>query len=207
MTAITYSRERIVSVLAKTRLPLSYRIMPRSYLAAPLGTAPGDSRFCARADGYTVLYASPEFATAFIETIVRDRFAHRRHREVSVKEVTGRAWTLFASKPRIKLSLLDLRGDGCVRLGAPTDAVNARNHAAGRALGRTIHVEHEDIDGLLFSSRLTGADVYAVFDRAIKGLAPSDSGMLAEHPELPDLLARHKIRLAISGQPPLLRQR
>ena len=32
-----------------------------------------------------------------------------------------------------ELTLLDLREDGCARIGAPTDAVRARNHAAGRS--------------------------------------------------------------------------
>ena len=82
-----------------------------------------------------------------------------------------------------------------MRLGAPTDAVNARNHAAGRALGRAIHTEHDDIDGLLFSSRLTGADVYAVFARGIRKLHAPESGTLSDHPELPDVLSKYSVML------------
>lgn len=197
MTAGACSRERVEEVLAKIELPLSYRIIPRRHRDTPLGTAPGDSRFCARADGFTILYVSPDFATAFIEVVVRDRFTHKRQREILLKEVTERAWTLLATKPRAKLSLLDLRKDGCVRLGAPTDAVSSRNHAAGRALGRAIHAGHQDVDGLLFSSRLTGADVYAVFDRAIEKLRMKRSGELPNHPELPEVLDRHQISLLV----------
>ena len=50
----------------------SYRIVPRRYLVAPLGAPTADSRFCGKTEGYTVLYASPDFATAFLETVVRD---------------------------------------------------------------------------------------------------------------------------------------
>lgn len=85
-----------------------------------------------------------------------------------------------------------------MKLGAPTDAVNARNHAAGRALGRAIHDEYDEVDGLLFSSRLTGADAYAVFDRAIKKLTHAADGALAEHPDLPDLLRKYQIELVRS---------
>ena len=99
------------------------------------------------------------------------------------------------TKPGARLRLLDLRQDGCVKLGAPTDAVNARSHAAGRALGRAIHADHKDVDGLLFSSRLTGADAYAVFDRALAKLDASASALLQDHPALPNVLSEYGIQL------------
>ena len=193
-----YPRKRVENVLIKPAFPPSVRIIPSHYLATPLGTAPGDSRFCAKADGFTVLYASPDFATAFIETVVRDRFTRKRRREILLKEVTERGWALIKTKPRARLHLLDLRKDGCVRLGAPTDAVNARSHAAGRALGRAIHARHKDIDGLLFASRLTGADIYAVFDRGSNKLEVVEHDRLAGHPDLPEVLAAHGIRLIVT---------
>ncbi len=198
MTPHAYPRDRIESVVANAKLPPSYRIIPRQYLKTPLGTEASDSRFCTLVGGYTVLYCSPDFAAAFIETIVRDRFTRTRQREVLLKEVTERVWVLIATRSRVKLRLLDLRQDGCVRLGAPTDAVNARNHTAGRALGRAIYAEHKDIDGLLYSSRLTGgADVYAVFDRAIRKLDATEVGALQDHADVPDVLARHSIDLVV----------
>lgn len=193
----TYRADRIDDVLSKAKLPPSYRIIPARHADTPLGTAPADSRFCAISDGFTVLYAAPDFATTFIETVVRDRFTHKHEREVLLREVTERAWALITTKPRAKLAIVDLRDDGCVRLGAPTDAVNARNHSAGRALGRAIHADHEHVDAVLFSSRLTGADVYAVFDRAIDRLEVSDNGPLSAHQGLPDVLAKHKISLVV----------
>ena len=74
--------------------------MPGRYQATPLGSSPADSRFCSRGAGYSVLYASPDFATAFIETVVRDRFMRRRDRDVALKAgfrlaVVGRSATLW----------------------------------------------------------------------------------------------------------------
>ena len=198
MTAAAYPRERIEDVLLPARLPSGYRIMARKHLPTPLGTAPADSRFCAKSDGYTVLYAAPDFTTAFVETVVRDRVPRARPRDIFLKEVTERAWARIETKAHASLRLLDLRRDGCVRLGAPTDSVNARNHAAGRALGRMIHAGHKTVDGFLFSSRLTGGDAYAVFDRALPKLQTSDSGMLPDHPELPEILTRYDIRLVVT---------
>jgi hypothetical protein len=197
VTAKIYARERVEDVLISAKLPASYRIIPRRHLGTPLGVAPADSRFCASTDSHMVLYATSEFATAFIEVVVRDRFTHKRDREVLLREVTERAWVQLASKARVKLNLLDLRNDGCVRLGAPTDAVNARNHKAGRALGKVIHAEHADVDGFLFSSRLTGADVYAIFDRATAKLQTRTAGELLKRPELPEVLRRHQISLVV----------
>ena len=142
-----------------------------------------------------MLYVSPDFATSFIEVVMRDRFVQRRRREIMLKEVTERAWASIATKPGMRLSVLDLRKDGCALIGARTDTVNARNHAAGRAFGKTMHADHEDVDGMVYASRLTGADVYAVFDRAFGKLEPRVVGMLSEHPRLPSVLAKHGISL------------
>ena len=195
MIGTLYPRNRIASILLKSGLPDCYRIMPARYSAKPLGTVPADSRFCSRTDGYTVLYGSPDFATAFIETVVRDRFTHSRDRQVALREITERVWARIATQPQAELTLLDLRGDGCTRIGAPTDTVRARNHAAGRAFAKAIHSAHPDIDGLVYVSRLTDEEVYAVFDRGITKLDHTGTGMLANHTDLPVILERHGIEL------------
>ena len=195
MRGVEYPRERVESVLLKVCLADCFRIMPRLHLASPLGTSPADSRFCSRDSGYTVLYASSDFATAFIETVVRDRFARRRGRTIALREITERGWVRISMQAGAELTLLDLRGDGCARIGAATDAVHARNHAAGRALGNAIHRGHMDVEGMTYVSRLTGEDVYAVFDRGLEKFVAEETGMLVEHPDLPSVLERHGIGL------------
>ena len=142
-----------------------------------------------------MLYAAPDFTTAFIETIVRDRFAYRRTRNVALREITERVWVRISSEPGVRLTLLDLRADGCTRIGAPTDVVQARNHSAGRAFGQAIHAEHADIDGLVYSSRLTSEDVYAIYDRGVGNLRAGNIGALEDHMNLPGVLERHGIGL------------
>ena len=110
MSRVRYPRNRIESALLKGSLPASCRIMPARHLTSPLGSLPADSRFCSRDAGYTVLYASPDSATAFVETVVRDRFTRRRNRDVGLKEITGRGWTRISGQPGAELTLLDLRG-------------------------------------------------------------------------------------------------
>ncbi len=197
MTESRYPRSLIEPLLVRTAIPASYRIMPRRHVRSPLGTTPADSRFATRTGGHTVLYAATDFTTAFIETIVRDRFAHRRTRKVALREITERVWVGVSSEPGTRLTLLDLRADGCTRIGAPTDVVQARNHAAGRSFGKAIHAEHADVDGLVYASRLTGEDVYAVYDRSVGKLKAGDVGLLEEHVELPGVLERHGIGLLV----------
>ncbi|MEM7529614.1 MAG: RES family NAD+ phosphorylase [Pseudomonadota bacterium] len=197
MKSPTYPRSRIDAVVADVELAPSIRIMPKRHAGTPLGTAPGASRFCSRDCGFTLLYAAPHFSTALIEVVLRDRFTRKTGREIHLKEITERSWAGITSLPGATLRVLDLREDGCVRLGAPTDAIRARNHAAGRALGRAIHAEHRDVDGFLFSSRLTGADVYAIFDRAVGKLRVEEMGNLADHPDLPAVFTRFEIGLIV----------
>lgn len=195
MTKTSYPEDRVEALLKQIKLPPSFRIFPTRHAKTPLGTAPANSRFCTSTSGFTVLYVAPDFATAFIEVVVRDRFRRKKDREIALKEVTLRSSAQISSSPRSKLSILDLRKDGCTRLGAPTDAVNAKNHAAGRALGRDLYTNHAQVDGILFASRLTGEDVYAIFDRATSKLKAGIPEPLATHTELPDVLRHHGIDL------------
>ena len=136
-----------------------------------------------------------ELETAFLETVVRDRFVQRGERRIPLTDVTGRGWAQFTTHGKSPLRLLDIRAEGCVIVGAPTDVLRARHQAAGRAFARAIYAQHHDVDGLLYSSRLSGIDCYAVFDRALARLRELDQGELKHHPALPDLLEKYDIRL------------
>jgi hypothetical protein len=106
----------------------------------PPAAAPpsGDPVSHAKERAHGLLYVASAFQTAFLETVVRDQFVQTTHRAVLAREIVARGWVRVASRPDEPLSLLDLTGSGCVEIGAPTDAVRARNQSAGQALGRTI---------------------------------------------------------------------
>ena len=69
-----------------------------------------------------------------------------------------------ASTP--SLTVMKLRGDGPVRIGAPSAVAHHGNHAAGRALSAAVHAGVAEADGFLFASRFTGDACVAVFNRA-----------------------------------------
>jgi hypothetical protein len=186
-----YSRERVDAVVLDTFIHSATRIL-RNTAKHAFDVRATPSRFC---DGqsYSVLYGAADFDTSFVEVIVRDRFVGGRARIVPYGEVTTRGWVEFRSSSLLRL--IDLRGDGAVKLGSPTDAARARNQSAGRALSRTIHDGHADVDGFVYDSRLTGQSCYAIFERALHKLAEINTGHLEEHARLPAILMVHSVRL------------
>lgn len=155
---------------------------------------PSPSRFC---DGryYAVLYAALDFETAFMETAVRDRFVGAGRRVIALDEVLVRRRVEYAPDPIEPLRLVDLRDEGCLRLGAATDAAHARNHAVGRALSRARYDTHRHVDAFCYKPRLTGDDCFAIFDRAAVRLTVTTTQGLLEHPDLPAVLVGHLIVL------------
>jgi RES domain len=189
-----YPRERVESISRRLKIPVVHRILLKTLTTEPLSVRSAPSRFC---DGFSfsVLYAAADFATSFIEVVVRDRFVQREQRIIPYDDIQTRAWIEIELPPANPLLLADLRGSGCVTLGAPTDAAHARNQTAGRALARTLYQHHADIDGIWYQSRLTGGECFAIFDRAIVRLSPIRTGQLVHHPQLPQVLDAHEIRL------------
>jgi hypothetical protein len=189
-----YPRERVEAVLRPLALASAHRIILRPHLSAPLAVHPSKSRFC---DGRTctVLYGASDFATAFIEVVVRDRFVQSDRRVVPFGDIAARGWVEFALVGDEPLKMVDLRESGCLVLGAPTDAAHARNQAAGRALSRALYEQYSDIDGIWYQSRLTGGHCLAIFDRAADRLKPLKTGQLEHHPGLPDVLRTHSVRI------------
>jgi len=198
MSSAPYPPERIADLTLTVQSADMVRIFDRKYRDNPLGTGPGDSRLCAKADNYHVLYASPDFTTSFLETVVRDRYARPKpaaERKLFYREISMRVSANLMVPNTESLNLLDLRGDGCVRLGVGTDAIRAEDHGEGRTLGRNLHDDPANLDGILFSSRLTGQDVYAIFDRATNKLIAETARELSDDMRLPEILDRYGITL------------
>lgn len=189
-----YPRERVEAAIQPLSATTACRLLWKQHLSDPLAVRRAPSRF---SDGrsYGLLYAALEFETAFVEVVVRDHFVQRGRRVLPLGDVQQRGWVEFDTPRESPFLLLDLRESGCVKLGIPTDAVHARNQAAGRALGRAIYEQYPDIDGIRYSSRLTGGECFAIFDRALRRMQLRRSGELVDHPKLLAVLRMHEIGL------------
>ena len=188
-----YDPDRLRSRLRDIRLGRVFRVFHRDRRSTPLGAAPSPSRFSDPEESYAVLYASDAVRCAFWETLGRNRFARRRRRELPRIEVEAR---LVASIGSIgTLGLIDLRGDGPVRIGAPSAVMHDGNHAAGRALSAAVHASVPEADGFLFASRFTGDTCVAVFERAFGKLTLLGIDELVRHAGFLDALDDYDIVL------------
>lgn len=160
------------SALAKVTTafrPKTYqRVFPLMFKDTPLGTGYGKARFSSTDASFRTLYAASSLAAALAETIIRDRFEGVSERRLFSTELTEACVApVSAVTP---LVLVDLRSDGCFKLGVSTDIAAAKGEsdgwAASRELAQHLH-DNTALDGILYRSRLTGADCIAVFDRAI----------------------------------------
>lgn len=188
-----YDPDRLRSLLRRIRLGRVVRVIHRDRRATPLGAAPAPSRFSDPLERYAVLYASETLRCAFWETLARNRFARRRRRELPRSEVEARLVVSIGSTG--PLGLIDLSGDGPVRIGAPSAVAHDGNHAAGRALSAAVHAGMPEADGFLFASRFTGDTCVAVFDRAFGKLRVLGVAELSRHVEFLDALDDYDIVL------------
>lgn len=170
--------------LAVLFAPTAYvRVTRMVHAATPLGSGYGATRFASPHDAFKVIYAAESLATALAETVVRDRFQAKARRRLREEELAFWGATMIdAQRP---LSLIDLRTTGLLRLGVSTDAARAKVHAQGRKLSQALH-DQTDVDGLVYASRLTGADCICVYERATAKLLAAP---LAELPRLSSLTA------------------
>ncbi len=162
-----YDPDRLRVRLRSIRLGRVFRVIHRDRRESPLGAAHAPSRFSDSLERYAVL-SSDTVRCAFWETLARNRFARRRQRELPRSEVEARLVVSIGSTGT--LALIDLRGDGPVRIGAPSAVAHDGNHAAGRALSAAVHAGVPEADGFLFASRFTGDACVAAFDRAFAKL-------------------------------------
>jgi hypothetical protein len=103
-------------------------------------------------------------------------------------------------RSRETLQLVDLRGDGPIRIGAPTAVAHDTNHAAGRSLSSSIHDGVPEADGIVFNSRFTGHACVAVFNRGIEKLEVVSITPLLEDEDFLDALDDYEITLISDGE-------
>ncbi len=192
-----YDPDRLRTGLCTVRLERVFRVIHRSHRTAPLAAVPTPSRFSDPQGRYSVLYGAETVRCAFWETLGRNRFARRKERELPRSDVEARLVVPVRSDGAV--SLVDLRGDGPVRIGAPSAVAHDGNHAAGRALSAAVHGDLPEADGFLFASRFTGEQCVAVFDRALGRLRAGAAVELVRHAEFLDALDEYDI--VLTGPP------
>jgi len=143
---------------------------------------------------FGVLYLGSTLKVCFVEAILRDRrngavgdypieeaeLVQRRYAEIIVAS---------------SLRLVDLRGDGPIRMGIPSDVVGSSRQALARTWSMAFYEHPEVPDGIIYPSRLNEDTNLAVYDRAIAKLSVERTLSLMKAPGFADVLNSLKVAL------------
>lgn len=144
------------------------RIIPDRHRATPAGAGFGASRFSSPSGAFRTLYAAQDFPTALAEAVIRDRFVGKERRYLHRPYLDSLLATEISTSA--SLMLVDLTGAAAYDMGIDTDAKGSRSHHAGQDFAEALH-KRTSVDGIIFSSRLTGGPCVAIFDRAFSRLS------------------------------------
>jgi hypothetical protein len=166
---------QILTSLTRRIHPDAYlRCTPWAHRATPLGMGFGDTRFASPTRSFKLLYIAQDIATSIAEAVIRDRFEGKIDRELVDADIAD--WGVCEVSAKRELRLVDLRTDGCFKLGISTDIVGAKVHDEAKAFSQELY-DTTDLDGILYHSRLRRRNCMAIYDRAVPDL---DAGTLVE---------------------------
>lgn len=165
----------------------------------PLGIGKAPSRFSdprrRKSDNrFGVLYLGKTIKVCFVEAILRDQ-TDGRNGNVLLEECELRARMFATILVNASLTLIDLRGDGPLRMGIPSDVARSARQTLARKWSIAFHDHPSRVDGIIYPSRLNGEINLAIYDRAIGKLSVHTSAPLFNEPNLADVLRDLKIGL------------
>ena len=174
---------KVRSRIIRARITNWPRILSTRHRATPAGAGHGSSRFSSPSKSFRILYAAEDFATAFAEAVVRDRFQGKTRRYLYRPYLESLCITSISSDRA--LQLVDLTGAAAYELGIDTDTSRARKHEQGQALSEALHTDVPEVDGILFDSRLMAKRCIAIYDRAFSTLTGRTPIALIQAAQLP----------------------
>jgi hypothetical protein len=86
------------------------------------------------------------------------------------------------------LTMVDLRNDGAIKMGVPTDVAKSSKQSLAREWAVAFHEHRNQVNGIIYPSRLNGHTNVAVFDRAIGKLEVIGATRLIRAPGLANVL-------------------
>ena len=174
----------------------------RIYLARhpdPLGFGKTPSRFSdprrrLTANRFGVVYLGETVKVCFLEAVLRDqRDGAIGDLPIAEAELHLRNYAeIEAADP---LRLVDLREDGAIVMGVPSDVAKASNQGPGRVWAVAFHEHSQRPDGIIYPQRLNGHTNVAVFDRAIGKLREIRRMTLIAAPGLASVLDDLKVSI------------
>ncbi len=146
----------------------------------PLGWGPGLNRFSdPTGHAYGVVYLGSSAKVAFVETLLRDA-ADGRGDDCVLQLAEIEARSLASIRVRDPLRLVDLTGDGGLRMGVPSDVVGSSDQTLAQLWSVALHAHPDQPDGVFYPSRLNEERCIALYDRALGKLETVATPRLVE---------------------------
>jgi len=177
----------------------------RTYLGRypdPVGFGKTPSRFSdprrrIAANRFGVLYLGDTVKVCFLEAVLRDQ------RDGEIGDLPIEESELYARhyaeiEIMVSLNMVDLRADGAIIMGVPSDVAKASSQTLARAWSVAFHEHPARPDGIIYPSRLNGHTNLAVFDRAIVKLRVVRKMKLIAAPGLATVLGDLKVSIVVS---------
>jgi RES domain-containing protein len=166
----------------------------------PLGYSKAPSRFAdprrrALMSRFGVLYLGSTLKVCFLEAILRDR-RNRAIGDYLIGESELRSRRYAWIEPTSRLHLVDLRGDGCVRMGIPSDVPRSANQALARRWSLAFYQHPSQPDGIIYPSRLNEDTNVAIYDRAVTELREVGKSDLIDAPGFAEVLDDLRVAIA-----------
>ena len=158
----------------------------------PLGFGKFPSRFSdprrrRREDRFGVLYVGETLQVCFLEAVLRDkRNGAIGDYPLDDAELSARRYAVVEAATAV--SMVDLRSDGAVRMGVPSDVAHASDQRLARAWSLAFQEHPSMPDGVAYSSRLNGQTNLAFYDRAVPKLRAVETMPLIRAPGLAAVL-------------------
>jgi hypothetical protein len=170
-----------------------------SHYANPLGFGKTKSRFSdpsrrIEKNRFGVLYVGSTLKVCFLEAILRDE-RNGAVGDYPIDEAELRVRHYAEIEVTAPLTLIDLRGDGPIRMGIPTDVVRASSQTLSRAWSAAIHAHPKAPDGIIYPSRLNGETNLAIYDRGIGKLRATTVAQLLSAAGLARVLDDFRVAL------------
>lgn len=165
----------------------------------PLGFGKTPSRFSdprrrVSANRFGVLYLGSSLKVCFLEAMLRDR-RNGQVGDYPIEETELRARVVAHIAPSRPLTLVDLRHDGPVRMGIPTDVVRASSQTLSRVWSLAFHDHPAKVDGVIYPSRLNDEVNLAIYERAVPALRTVQKAALILAPGFASILNDLKVAL------------
>ncbi len=146
------------------------------------------------ANRYGVLYFGSTLKVCFVEAVLRDQ-GDGRTNDLILDERDLAARSYAEVEVAAPLALVDLRNDGPMRMGVPSDVVRGSKQSLARLWSVAFHEHPAQADGIVYPSRLNGETNLVIYDRAIGKLVALSSGPLLRQPGLARVLRDLKLGL------------